>query len=47
MSDKDDLISSIEELAKSRKEKEAMLAAAVKKVLENRRKAREQSSRPA
>lgn len=47
MSDKDDLTASIEELGKARKDKEARLKTAVKTVSENRRIAREQSSRPA
>ena len=47
MSDKDDLTASIEELAKARRDKEALLKTAVKITSENRRKAREQSNRPA
>ena len=46
MSDKDDLIVSIEELGKARREKENKLREAVKRVSENRRIAREKSSRP-
>lgn len=47
MSDKDDLTTSIEELGKARREKEAKLKTAVKTVSENRRIARGQSNRPA
>ncbi len=46
MSDKDDLIMSIEELGKSRREKESKLREAVKRVSVNRRIARGKSSRP-
>lgn len=45
MTDKADLTSSINELAKSRKKKESILAAAVKTVSENRRKLRKQQNR--
>lgn len=47
MTDKDELITSIEELGKARKEKETRLKDAVKTVSENRRIARESQSRPA
>jgi len=47
MTDKDDLTTNIDELGKARKEKEARLKEGIKTVSENRRKAREQSSRPA
>lgn len=46
MTDKADLTTSIDELAKARKDKETKLQAAVKTVSENRRTAREKSSRP-
>lgn len=47
MSDKDELITNIKGLAKSREDKTARLKAAIKTVSENRRIARGQSSRPA
>lgn len=47
MTDKDELVTNIDELGKARKEKEARLKAAVRTVSENRRKARESQTRPA
>lgn len=46
MSDKDDLKIGIEELGKARKDKVTRLDEGVKRVLANRRKARESQSRP-
>ncbi len=46
MTDKDDLIMSIDELGKARKEKTAKLRAAVKTVSANRQTARESQTRP-